>query len=120
MVDRREQDSHLVYSTDGGRACAVCRRALASCNCKQATAPKGDGVVRVSRESKGRGGKTVTVVRGVLLDPVALADLAKQLRSGCGSGGTLKDGVLEVQGDHVERVMEMLRQRCFVVKRAGG
>lgn len=120
MVNRREPNSQLVYSTDGGRACPVCRFDIASCNCKQAMVLKGDGVVRVSRESKGRGGKTVTVVRGVLLEPVALADLAKQLRSGCGSGGTVKDGVIEVQGDHVQRVMELLRQRSFDVKRAGG
>ncbi len=118
--NRKEPNSQLVYSTDGGRTCSGCRLALASCNCRQTVVLKGDGVVRVSRESKGRGGKTVTVVRGVSLESVALADLAKQLRSGCGSGGTVKDGVIEVQGDHVERVMEMLRQRSFVVKRAGG
>ncbi len=118
--NRKEPNSQLVYSTDGGRTCPGCRLAVASCNCKQTVVLKGDGVVRVSRESKGRGGKTVTVVRGVLLESVALADLAKQLRSGCGSGGTVKEGVIEVQGDHVERVMEMLRQRSFVVKRAGG
>jgi translation initiation factor 1 len=93
---------------------------LDQCQCKKAATPQGDGIVRVSRESKGRGGKTVTLVRGVLLELSALNDLGKQLRSGCGSGGTLKDGVLEVQGDHVERVIEMLKQRGFTVKRAGG
>jgi translation initiation factor 1 len=72
--------------------------------------------VRVSRESKGRGGKTVTLVRGLPLDAKALADLGKQLRTACGAGGTLKDGVLEVQGDHLERVIEFLKQRGFVVK----
>ena len=75
---------------------------------------------RVSRESKGRGGKTVTLVRGLALAPDALAALGKRLRSACGSGGTLKDGVLEVQGDHAERVVNLLQQDGFVVKRAGG
>jgi len=100
--------------------CPQCRRPLQACACGQAQAPQGDGVVRVSRESKGRGGKTVTLVRGVALAPDALAALGKRLRSACGSGGTLKDGVLEVQGDHAERVVNLLQQEGFVVKRSGG
>jgi translation initiation factor 1 len=115
--------SRLVYSTDGGRICPVCRRPLAQCACKaqRASVPAGDGVVRVSRESKGRGGKTVTLVRGLALDAAALAALGKRLRSACGSGGTVKDGVLEVQGDHAERVVELLKAEGFSnVKRAGG
>jgi len=100
--------------------CPQCRRPLQACACGQVKAPQGDGVVRVSRESKGRGGKTVTLVRGVALAPDALAALGKRLRSACGSGGTLKDGVLEVQGDHAERVVALLQQEGFVVKRSGG
>ena len=80
----------------------------------------GDGMVRVSRETKGRGGKAVTVVKGVVLDADALAGLGKQLKAACGSGGTVKDGVIEVQGDHVERVMEALKKLGHQVKRAGG
>lgn len=64
--------------------------------CKAASVPAGDGIVRVSRETKGRGGKAVTVVKGVALDADALADWAKQLKTACGSGGTVKDGVIEV------------------------
>ncbi len=119
-ANRNPFSSSLVYSTDSGRMCPTCRQALAQCVCKAAVAPQGDGVVRVSRESKGRGGKTVTVVRGLALDAQALAALGKQLRTACGTGGTSKDGVLEVQGDHVERVMALLVQDGFVVKRAGG
>ena len=103
--------------------CPACRKPLAQCVCKaqRASAPVGDGVVRVSRESKGRGGKTVTLVRGLALDAAALAALGKRLRSACGSGGTAKDGVLEVQGDHAERVVELLKAEGFSnVKRAGG
>lgn len=110
----------LVYSTDSGRMCPVCRQPMAQCTCKAAALPTGDGIVRVSRETKGRGGKAVTVVKGVLLDMAALAELGKQLKAACGTGGTVKDGVIEVQGDHCERVMELLKARGHVVKRAGG
>lgn len=112
----------LVYSTDAGRMCPGCRQPVAQCTCKQAAraAPAGDGIVRVQRETKGRGGKAVTVVRGVALDADALAALGKQLKAACGSGGTVKDGVIEVQGDHVERIMALLREQGHTVKRAGG
>ena len=111
----------LVYSTDAGRMCPACSQPMAACVCaQQPRRPTGDGVVRVSRESKGRGGKTVTLVRGLALDDAALTALGKRLRSACGSGGTVKDGVLEVQGDHAERVTTLLKAEGFVVKRAGG
>jgi len=112
----------LVYSTEGGRMCPACRQPIGACSCRvQArSAPPGDGVLRVSRESKGRGGKVVTVVRGLALDAAALAALGKRLRTACGAGGTAKDGVLEVQGDHCERVMDCLKREGWVVKRAGG
>ncbi len=79
-----------------------------------------DGVVRVQRETKGRGGKSVTVVKGLALEAAALAQLAKQLKAACGSGGTVKEGVIEVQGDHVEAVMAALQKQGHRVKRAGG
>jgi translation initiation factor 1 len=112
--------SGIVYSTDSGRMCPACRQPVAVCLCKAAKTPLGDGSVRVSRESKGRGGKTVTLVRGVALEEAALAALGKRLRSACGTGGTVKDGVLEVQGDHTERVIALLQAEGFAVKRAGG
>lgn len=112
----------LVYSTETGRMCPDCRQPLADCRCKAAARARavGDGNVRVSRESKGRGGKTVTLVRGLPLDADALAALGKQLRSACGSGGTVKDGVLEIQGDHCERVMAELTRLGHKPKRVGG
>jgi translation initiation factor 1 len=110
----------LVYSTDAGRMCPGCRNPVARCSCGQAAVAKGDGVVRVSRETKGRGGKAVTVVRGVALEAGALAQLGKQLRSACGAGGTVKDGVIEVQGDHADRLVEVLKAQGHAVKRAGG
>lgn len=101
--------------------CPVCRQPLTQCVChaKKPIAAT-DGVVRVSRETKGRAGKGVTVVKGLALEAAALVALGKQLRTACGSGGTVKDGVIEVQGDHVERVMELLKAQGQVVKRAGG
>ena len=111
----------LVYSTDSGRMCPGCRQPLAQCQCgAKQVAPPGDGVVRVSRESKGRGGKAVTLVRGLALDAMALQQLGKQLKTACGSGGTVKDGVIEVQGDHCDRLVELLKAQGHVVKRAGG
>lgn len=102
--------------------CPECRRVLAECVCKAATKtlPAADGVVRVTRETKGRGGKSVTIVKGLALDPLALALLGKQLRTACGSGGTVKDGVIEVQGDHCERIIEALKKYGHSAKRAGG
>jgi translation initiation factor 1 len=111
----------LVYSTEGGRMCPGCRRPVAQCSCRQvASAPSSDGIVRVLRETKGRGGKAVTVVRGVPVDAAALLKLGQDLKAACGSGGTVKDGAIEVQGDHVEKVMALLQQRGHKVKRAGG
>ena len=111
----------LVYSTDAGRMCPLCRKAVTLCQCgKKVGTGSTDAVVRVSRETKGRAGKGVTVVRGVPLDPVALVALGKQLKASCGSGGTVKDGTIEVQGNHCDQVMEVLRTKGFVVKRSGG
>ncbi len=119
--NKKRSQGGLVYSTDSGRMCPVCRQALAQCACARARpAAASDGKVRVSRETKGRGGKCVTVVRGLPLDDAALMLLGKQLRAACGSGGTVKDGVVEVQGDHLARVMEVLNTQGWAAKQAGG
>ena len=111
----------LVYSTEHGKTCPGCRQPVAQCSCKQqSTIPAGDGVVRVSRDTKGRGGKCVTLIKGVPLDEAGLAALAKTLKAACGTGGTVKEGVIEIQGDHCELVMERLKKNGWVVKRAGG
>ncbi len=116
-------NSRPVYSTDHGRLCPHCGQAQADCRYKALAAaarPAADGPVRVSRESKGRGGKTVTLVRGLPLADADLQALGKRLRSACGSGGTAKDGVLEIQGDHRERVLALLLAEGFKAKAAGG
>lgn len=94
---------------------------MAACVCgKPAPALAGDGVVRVQRETKGRNGKAVTVVKGLPLDAAALTAWAKAMKAACGSGGTAKDGIVEIQGDHVDRVLARLAQEGRKAKRAGG
>jgi translation initiation factor 1 len=100
--------------------CPDCRQPVAGCLCKGQAAPLGDGVVRVSRQTKGRGGKAVTLVKGLALDGAALAALGKQLRTACGAGGTVKDGVIEIQGDHCDVVLAALKEHGHDAKRAGG
>ena len=113
---------NLVYSTDVGRTCPACRMALAQCGCKARarSAAVGDGQVKVSRNTKGRGGKCVTLITGLALDGEALAALGKQLRTACGCGGTVKDGVIEVQGDHCDKLMDTLGKLGHKPKRVGG
>jgi translation initiation factor 1 len=120
MTTRKNQDSRTVYSTEHGKMCPTCSKPIATCVCRKHTAlPKGDGTVRVGRETKGRKGKGVTVITGVALGHDGLRQLAKQLKQQCGSGGTVKDDVIEIQGDHRDMVVEELRKQGYVVKRSG-
>lgn len=96
----------IVYSTESGRICPGCQRALAACVCKSKSTSSGDGVVRIQRETKGRKGKGVTTVRGIPTHEVA--DLGKRLRKQLGTGGSVKDGVIEVQGEHVQTLATAL------------
>lgn len=111
----------VVYSTDHGRTCPACGRPLAACACGEPPArARGDGVVRVARQTQGRKGKGVTVVSGVPLAGRELEALASELRKRCGSGGTVKDGVIEIQGDHRDLLVGELARRGWTVKRSGG
>ena len=121
QIMKKSASGGLVYSTDTGRMCPDCRQSVANCNCSQnKPVAKTDGVVRVSRETKGRGGKSVTLVKGLALDETALALLGKQLKTACGSGGTVKGGVIEVQGDHTDTLVAVLQKQGYNAKRAGG
>jgi len=106
--------------------CPRCGRPVASCACRAAaarpaSAPAGRAaVVRVGRETKGRKGKGVTVVTGVPLAGAALDELASRLKRLCGSGGTVRDGVIEIQGDHRDLLVAELAKSGWTVKRAGG
>jgi translation initiation factor 1 len=111
----------LVYSTDGGRLCPRCHKPVGSCICKQQAAPaKGDGIVRVMRETKGRGGKSVSVIHGLALAPAELEKLCTSLKKRCGTGGTTKDGTIEIQGEHRDTLVGELTKLGYIVKKAGG
>ena len=110
----------LVYSTDAGRHCPDCGKPVGECICGQPVVPAGDGIARVRRESKGRGGKTVTTISGVPLVGEQLKELATALKKRCGTGGALKDGVIEIQGEHVELLVGELEKRGFKAKKSGG
>ena len=110
----------LVFSTDAGRHCPQCSQPLEACVCKQSVLPEGDGIARVRRESKGRGGKTVTTITGVPLAEAELKELASALKRRCGTGGALKEGVIEIQGDHVQLLIDELVKRGFKAKKSGG
>ncbi|WP_010488248.1 translation initiation factor Sui1 [Pseudomonas sp. S9] len=112
--------SGLVYSTDTGRHCPDCSQPVDACICKKNRVPEGDGIARVRRETKGRGGKIVSTVSGVPLPEEPLKELASALKKRCGCGGSLKDGVIEIQGDHVELLLEELTKRGFKAKKSGG
>ena len=117
----------LVYSTGAGRLCPECARPVAECRCRRskpaqpaAAAPRGDGIVRVARETKGRRGKGVTVISGLPLAGEALEQLATRLKKRCGSGGTVDGAVIEIQGDHRDTLVAELGRLGYTVKRAGG
>ena len=117
------REDRLVFASGRGRLCAGCGRPVADCACRAAaaaSAPRGDGVVRVRREVKGRRGRTVTTVAGVPLGPEELRALAAELKRRCGTGGSSKDGVIEIQGDHRDRLVAALEERGYRVVRAGG
>lgn len=116
-----KSNSRLVYSTDPTfkKRCPECGRYPCRCP-KPKSLPPEEQTARIERERKGRGGKTVTVVSDLQLKPADLKELGKVLRQACGTGGTVKDGRIEIQGDHRERVAEELRRLGYKVKFVGG
>jgi translation initiation factor 1 len=109
-----------VYSTEQGKICPACDQPVDNCACNDDAIPEGDGIVRLKRETKGRKGKGVTLVEGVLLAPGELKKLAKELKNRCGTGGTVKEGVIEIQGDQRDLLLDLLSQKGYTVKKAGG
>lgn len=110
-----------VYSTEFGKMCPGCGKPKTACTCrKKQTVHSGDGVVRLMREIKGRKGKGVTLIIGVPLGDAQLKSLAKSLKQKCGSGGSIKNGVIEIQGDHRDLLETELVRLGYAVKRAGG
>ena len=118
-------NSQLVYSTETGKTCPLCQKPVSECTCKKKksisqTNIKIDGIIRVQREVKRRKGKTVTTVSGFQLADDELKNLAAQLKRHCGTGGSVKDGVIIIQGDHREALITELKARQFKAKTAGG
>ncbi|MGE4558878.1 MAG: translation initiation factor Sui1 [Desulfobulbus sp.] len=121
MVSKTSSDTVSVYSTEHGRLCPDCGRPKGECMCKSRISPQtGDGVVRVGRQTKGRKGRGVTTVSGLDLAPEQLRNLAGQLKKQCGAGGAIKEGVIEIQGEHREVLVSTLQKLGYTVKRAGG
>ena len=117
----RDRDTQRVYSTDGGRLCPQCLRQLVKCVCGDARPiATGDGVVRIRRETKGRGGKAVTIITGIPERPESLKTLCKQLKQRCGVGGAVKGDTLEIQGDQRNACQEHLKRMGYQVKLSGG
>ncbi len=117
----KEATPGIVYSTAHGRMCPVCGRAAVDCVCRPGKpVPKGDGTIRIGRETKGCKGKGVTVITGIPVEEAELKEIAKQLKAKCGAGGTVKDGVIEIQGDHRQVLLEELSRRGWRVKLTGG
>jgi translation initiation factor 1 len=109
--------SGMVYSTEHGKICPGCSEPIAGCRCRRkGSVPKEDGIVRVLRETKGRKGKGVTLIKGVPLHPEGVKALAKALKQTCGSGGTVKEGVIEIQGDHRNLIIQELGKKGYTVK----
>ncbi|MFK4752635.1 MULTISPECIES: translation initiation factor Sui1 [Oceanospirillaceae] len=117
---KQQSSGGLVYSTEFGRTCPDCREPIEQCCCGEPEQPQSDGIVRVARETKGRGGKVVTLVTGVPLVGAELKTLAKELKKKCGVGGVLKDGVIEIQGEQRDLLVSELSKRGFTVKKSGG
>jgi len=118
-------NTRLVYSTQTGRVCPSCQRPVSECKCKKRKSKpqaniKHDGIIRIRREIKGRKGKTVTAVLGFELDDNELKDLAKQLKRRCGTGGSVKDGIIIIQGDHRDALLSELKKQGYTAKLAGG
>jgi translation initiation factor 1 len=120
-LEMNKREHGIVYSTVHGRMCPECGKPAKECVCQQKKAVlSADAVVRIGRETKGRKGKGVTVITGVPGDEAELKELGKQLKANCGAGGTVKDGVIEIQGDHRHVLLEELSNRGWKVKLTGG
>jgi len=118
-------NSRLVYSTESGKICPLCQKPVSECTCKKKksrsqTNIKYDGIIRIQREVKGRKGKTVTTVSGFQINAAELKNLAAQLKRRYGTGGSVKDDVIIIQGDHRDTLVTELKKQGFKAKIAGG
>ncbi|HTT06913.1 MAG TPA: translation initiation factor Sui1 [Steroidobacteraceae bacterium] len=121
---RPPSNAALVFSTGVGRICPGCRRPAADCVCRSASGAaagaRAGAPVRVSRQTQGRAGRGVTVISGLPLSAEELEQLAGELKRRCGSGGTVREGSIEIQGEHRDTLVAELARRGITAKRAGG
>jgi translation initiation factor 1 len=115
----------LIYTSDEGRICPACERPIDACQCKSIEAVpenalENNSIVRLSLDRKGRKGKGVTLITGIPLAPSELKAFAKKLKKKCGSGGAVKDGTIEIQGDHIALLLTELASLGYTVRRSGG
>jgi len=111
----RKSESRTVWSSDQGDV-----RKPEPVHSKVKSLPPGQQTVYLHRDSKGRGGGVMTLVKNLVLSEEDVKDLAKKLKQLCGSGGTVKEGVIEIQGEHREKIAEALKKMGYKVKIAGG
>ena len=118
----KDSNSKLIYSTEFGKMRPSCGKQSAECKCKKKknNTSKEDGKVRVERSTKGRKGKCVSLISGLPLEGAELKGLAKKLKQKCGTGGTVKNGMVEIQGDHRDILVEELNKLGYKAKKAGG
>lgn len=120
-MQKKSKSSGIVYSTEHGRMCPKCANPATACSChSRKSDPKSNGMVRVGWETKGRKGKGMTIITGVPLDAPTLRLLAAALKQKCGSGGTVKEGIIEIQGDRRDLIIEELKKLGYPVKHSGG
>jgi len=110
----------LVYSDELGNNCPQCGKLLPKCSCGQTAAPIGNGQVRVERQTRGRKGKGVSLISGLPLAEQELKTLAKEFKQRYGCGGTVKEGVIEIQTDQRDLLIAELQKKGFAAKKAGG
>jgi len=115
----KNSNSRLVYSDEFGPDCPTCKKPLKKCTC-QPVAQKTQGQIKVERQTKGRKGKGVSLISGLPLNEAQLKELAKELKQRCGCGGTVKDGVIEVQTDQRDLLIAELLKKGYQAKKAGG
>ena len=125
IIMSKNQKGGLVYSSEWGRMCPDCEQPVEQCHCRKQASPAAparpaDGIVRVGRETKGRKGSGVTLISGLPGGEENLKKLAAELKKKCGAGGAIKDGVIEIQGDHRDRLLDELQKLGYKVKRCGG
>lgn len=125
MPRTKNETRRIVYSTESGRICPDCGYPVDDCLCRKPSRNNPDviikdGGVRVRREKKGRKGKTVTTISGIHLDGGSLRELASKLKQRLGTGGSVKAGTIEIQGDHCETLLKELTKMGYSAKRSGG